>query len=62
MKYIKSCIGKKCFIKDKGSIYYNEWGIIKDYDGEFYHVAIANGKNLSIFDRDQIRISRMKND
>ena len=52
-------IGKRCYVTDKNSIYYNEWGIIKLYDGEFYHVAIANGTDsMPIFDRQQIKISR----
>ena len=56
-------IGKKFYITDKNSIYYNEWGIIKDYDGEFYHVAIANGTNtMPIFDRKQIKIPRKQSE
>lgn len=27
-------VGKKCMIIDKESIYHDEWGIIKLYDGE----------------------------
>lgn len=52
-------IGKKCYIIDKNSMHYNEWGIIKHYDGEFYHVAIANGTDsIPVFDRKQIKIPR----
>lgn len=52
-------IGKKCYITNKDSIYYGEWGIIKAFDGEYYHVAIADGKSsLPIFERDEIRIPR----
>lgn len=54
-------IGKKVYITDKDSIYYNEWGIIKYYDGECYHIAIANGDDsLPIFNRDQFIIKRTK--
>lgn len=54
-----SDIGKKCYITDKESIFANEWGIIKDFDGEYYHVAIANGtSSLPIFKRNEIRIPR----
>lgn len=53
-------VGKKCFIIDRESPYYKEWGIIKHYDGEDFHVAIANGNNLPIFERKQIRIPRIK--
>lgn len=56
-------VGKKCYIINKSSIYYGEWGIIKHFDGECYHVAIANGgSSLPIFDRDEIRIPRQKDD
>ena len=50
-------IGLKVDITDKDSVYYKEWGIIKDYDGEYYYIAIANGDDsLPIFDRGQIKI------
>lgn len=49
-------IGKRCYITDKESVYHGEWGIIKDFDGEYFHVAIAGGKNLVIFKRNEIRI------
>lgn len=52
-------IGKKVYITDKLSQYYNEWGIIKAYGGEYYHVAIANGTDsLPIFSRDQFRVAK----
>ena len=52
-------IGKKVFITDPESIYFEEWGIIKDFDGEVYYVAIANGNDAQpIFDRDQFRVRR----
>lgn len=52
-------IGKMCDITDKNSIYYGEWGIIKDYDGENYYVAIANGcDSIPVFDRSQIKIRK----
>lgn len=52
-------VGKKCYIKNKDSIYYGEWGIIKDFDGEYYHISIANGTDaLPIFDRTEIHIPR----
>lgn len=52
-------IGKIATIKDPDSIYYGEWGTVVDYDGEVYHVAIANGSDsLPIFDRDQLYIPR----
>lgn len=52
-------IGKKCYITDKDSIYYGEWGIIRHYDGQYFHVAIANdSETLVIFTRSEIRIPR----
>lgn len=50
-------VGKKCYIKDKESIYFDEWGIIKYFDGELYYVAIANSSDsLPVFNRKQLRI------
>lgn len=52
-------IGKEVTIINKESIYYHEWGIIKDYDGEFYYIAIANGEDsLPIFDRKEFRLNK----
>lgn len=54
-----SDIGKMCYITDKYSIFNGEWGVIKDFDGEYYHIAIANGAlTLCIFTRKDIRIPR----
>lgn len=56
-------VGKKCFIIDKESIYFGEWGIITEvWDGDFC-VAIAGGTHdlgyaEPIFSRDQLRIPR----
>lgn len=56
-------IGKKVFITDPESIYLGEWGIIKDFDGEVYYIAIADGKDsLPIFDRDQFKVPRIRKD
>jgi hypothetical protein len=52
-------IGKKVFITDPDSIYFGEWGIIADFDGEVYYVNIAGGKDSQpIFNRDQFRVPR----
>lgn len=52
-------IGKFVYIIDKKSMYHNEWGIVKSFDGEYYHVAHADGnKVLLIFDRDQLQVPR----
>ena len=52
-------IGKLVIIKNKDSIYHGEWGIIKHFDGEYYHIAIADdSKNLVIFERDEFTVRR----
>lgn len=51
-------INKIVDITDKNSIYYNEWGVIKKYDGDVYYIAIANGVNsIPVFDRSQFKVS-----
>lgn len=51
-------INKKAYITNKDSIYYNEWGIVKDYDGEYYYIAIANGTDsIPVFQRDEFYIN-----
>ena len=55
-------IGKKAFVINRDSIYYGEWGVIKDFDGEVYYLAIANGTGaMPIFDRDELRVPRNQN-
>ena len=51
-------IGKFAYITDKESIYFQEWGEIMDYDGEVYYIAIAQGENQVIFDRNQFKVPR----
>lgn len=52
-------IGKRAIITDPESIYFDEWGIIADYDGEVYYIKIANGNDtMPIFDRDQFKVPR----
>lgn len=52
-------IGKRCYIKNKNSLYFVEWGIIKNFDGDVYYVAIANGTDsMPIFSRKEIHIPR----
>lgn len=57
--YKSKLIGKKAYITDPGSWYYGEWGIVADYDGDFYYIKIANGGNaVPVFDRGQFRVPR----
>lgn len=54
-------IGKRAIITDKDSIYFDEWGIIDHFDGDVYHIKIANGSSsVPVFDRDQFRVPREK--
>lgn len=40
-------------------MYEGEWGTVKDFDGEVYHVAIWNDPNaLLIFEPDEIEFYR----
>ena len=55
----KNMIGKLVIIKTKDSIYHGEWGIIKHFDGEYYHIAIANDtEHLVVFSRDEFAVRR----
>lgn len=38
--------------------YAGEWGIVKLYDGEYYHVALWNGSSTLIFDRDELELAK----
>ena len=59
--YKSKLIGKKAYITDPESWYFGEWGIIAHYDGEVYHIKIANGKDgMPIFDRNQFWVPRNK--
>lgn len=54
-------------IVDKESIYYKHWGYIKFFDGDVYHIdggsisESVGGSLTPIFDRDQFRVRRIKN-
>lgn len=53
---MKDIVNKKVIIKT--DIYKNEWGIVKGFDGDCYHVALWNGDTYLIFDRKDIRVSK----
>ena len=56
-------IGKRVIITDKESVYFGEWGIIDDFDGDYYTVRIANDfKSLPVFQRNEFRVPRMERD
>ena len=52
-------VGKLVAIKSRDSIYNGEWGIVKYFDGEYYHIAIADDTNhLVVFSRDEFTVRR----
>lgn len=52
-------IGKLVYITDTDSIYYGIWGIIAHYDGDCYHIKIANGNDaMPVFARNQFKVPR----
>ena len=55
-------IGKQVDIINKSSWAYGEWGVIKDFDGEYYYIAIANGDETLIFKRNEFRVRRIKHE
>ena len=54
-------IGREVIIISKSSWAYGEWGVIKHFDGDYYHIAIANGEPILVFKRNEFRVRR-KND
>ncbi|HBY21381.1 MAG TPA: hypothetical protein DEG71_10330 [Clostridiales bacterium] len=58
-------VGRKVYITDKESIYYNHWGIIINFDGDYYHISggsISDSSNnlTPVFDRKQFIVKRIK--
>ena len=52
-------IGRRVTITNLKSMYYEEWGTILDFDGEYYYIAIADGDgSVPIFTRDEFRVPR----
>ena len=51
-------IGKEVTITDKTSWACGEWGVVKDFDGEYYHVAPWNGETQIVFTRSDFRVKR----
>lgn len=35
-----------------------EWGIIKYFDGDLYHIAMWNGDSCMVFERSEFKVSR----
>lgn len=54
-------IGKKVIITNKDSWAFDQWGTVKMFDGEYYHIAIYNDPDtVLIFTRDEFRVPRAK--
>ena len=51
-------IGTKVYINSPDSWYNGEWGIVKYFDGDEYHVAIANGYDCPVFTRKELKIAK----
>ena len=52
-------IGKEVTITEPTSIHYGDWGIVKDFDGEYYYVAMFNDESdMPVFIRDEFRVRR----
>lgn len=49
-------IGKRATIKC--GMYKGEWGIIKHYDGEYFHIALWNGNSQLVFERNEFTVHR----
>lgn len=51
-------IGKKAYITARDSWAYGEWGIIRDFDGDYYYIAIADGNECLVFTKDEFKEKR----
>lgn len=51
-------IGTKVYIKSPNSWHNGEWGVVKYFDGEEYHVAIANGNDCPVFERKELQVMK----
>ena len=58
MKKAAALMGKEATITDPNSDYYGEWGIIKGFDGDYYHIALWNGDTCLAFARSEFRVKR----
>lgn len=55
-----SLIGTLVHILDKESIWFNDWGFIRNWDGDGFHISgeTINEELYPVFDRTQFRIPR----
>lgn len=54
-------IGKEAKIIAKDSWCYGEYGIIKHFDGEYYHIAVTGDDSMQcVFTRNEFKVRREK--
>ena len=52
-------IGKEAKITNKDSWWFEQYGIIKGFDGEYYHIAMTGDDNcVCIFERSEFKVRR----
>ena len=51
-------IGKFVTITNRQSWAYDQWGIVKYFDGTYYHIALYNGTETLVFERNEFRVRR----
>lgn len=55
----QSLVGKRVIITNKDSWFYGEWGTVEFFDGDYYHVSIANGQDIfPIFDKKEFKLMK----
>lgn len=52
----KKLIKKYALIVNEKSEYYNDWGIIQNYEGDYYYIALNGKAIIKWFKRDEFRI------
>ena len=57
---MNSLIGKRVTITSKEHQDCGNWGVVKSFDGDQYHIAMNAGNTVLVFDRDEFRVSRQQ--
>lgn len=52
----ENLVGRVAVIKT--GCYAGDWGVIKHYDGELFHLALWGGLDMLVYDRSEITIRR----
>lgn len=56
---MNTLIGKQVEIKNRDSWCCGDWGTVKDFDGEYYHIAIFNDdRTILVFARNEFKVRR----